>query len=189
MQFSETAKSITPAGKGTVLSHILTISALEGNNPLCAQHSVGQPAREEAECSNNSTLQHERGNSSAPIHHQEGGKHFPTLTSERRLLPFIREAEITHDSNNYTTPEPVLILMVSRVLPCMWLQKLSLTQSHEQSGCPAQHRAAAVVGCSSCQGTAGDPTPPTSPPLCPLGVPTGFQHKKKEELLSCSATL
>lgn len=35
MQFSETAKSITPAEKGTALSHILTISALEGNNPVC----------------------------------------------------------------------------------------------------------------------------------------------------------
>lgn len=81
MQFSETAKSITPAEKETALSHILTIAALEGNNTLCAQHSVGQPAWEEAACSNNSTLPHERGNLSAPIHHRdyssEGGNAAP----------------------------------------------------------------------------------------------------------------
>lgn len=44
-----------------------------------------------------------------------------------------------------TTPKPKLVLLVSCVTLCVWLQQMSLTQSHEQCG-TAQHRAAAALG-------------------------------------------
>lgn len=189
MQFSETAKSITPEEKGTILSHIPTTSALKGNNPLYAQPSVGQPAWKEAACSTNSTSQHEHGNLSAPIHHQDCSSEGRNTAALRWcLLPFIRDSEITQDTNY--SPYNTQACADPAGFSCHALQKLSLTQSHGQCGCPAQHRtaaAAAAAGRSSLRGSAAAPTPPTPPPCLLWGPDQGSSTKK--ELQSCSATL
>lgn len=186
MQFSETAKSITPAEKGTILSHIPTTSALEGNNPLCAQPSVGQPAWKEAACSTNSTLQHEHGNLSAPIHHQDCSSEGRNAAALRWcLLPFIRDSEITQDTNY--SPYNTQACADPAGFSCHPLQKLSLTQSQGQCGCPAWHRtaaAAAAAGRSSLRGSAAAPTPPTPHPVCSGGLTRVQAHKR-----NCRAAL
>lgn len=103
MQFSEAATSITPAEKGTALSHILTTPALERATPCVpsplwgSQHGRRLHVQPIPRYNTSVAIcQLQFITRTAPLKAETLP---PSATSKRRLLPFIRDSEITDDSN------------------------------------------------------------------------------------------